>query len=233
VASQATDALLGVLKATQKPPCLGFATGSTPEKTYQQLLDRSAGLDLQALSTFNLDEYVGLEPTDPQSYAFYMQNKVFKILESRGLQPHNQHLFLGTSSDLAQTCVDYEFQVQSNPPDVWLLGLGHNGHVAFNEPGSAPNCITRVVTLDQETRQANARLFENQLDAVPSRALTVGIKTIMRARRLLMVVTGEGKAEALSRLQKETDTRDFPASFLKNHANFSVLADQKAAKFLV
>lgn len=233
VALATAQQLLQPLLGTEKPVCWGLATGSTPEATYREIIHQGKDIDFARLTTINLDEYAALPPDHPQSYGFYMREKLFRVLEPHGLNPNKTHLPQSDASDLAAECVRYENLVTQNPPDCWLLGLGHNGHVAFNEPGSEVNSVTRLINLAPETRLANTRFFSGGLNEVPTQALTVGIKTILKARVLLMLVTGEGKAEALSTLLKTEPAAVFPASFMKSHQDLTILVDRKAAKLIL
>jgi glucosamine-6-phosphate deaminase len=215
-------------RVQQKPDSvLGLATGGTPEGTYQQLkkiYDRES-LDLSRVTTFNLDEYAGMPEDHPQSYHAYMQHKVFQPLQ---LRPEQTHLPDGTAVDLEQECRRYEKQIAAaGGIDMQLLGLGENGHIGFNEPGTPFSSRTHVVQLKPSTREANARYFD-RIEDVPKQAVTMGIETIMESREILLLVFGRRKKEALLRLFDGEVQEDFPASVLKKHSSVTVIADDEA-----
>lgn len=215
-------------RVQEKPDSvLGLATGGTPEGTYQQLkkiYDRG-GIDLSRVTTFNLDEYAGMPEDHPQSYHAYMQNKVFQPLQ---LRPEQAHLPDGTAGDLEQECRRYEKQIAAaGGIDMQLLGLGENGHIGFNEPGTSFSSRTHVVQLKPSTREANARYFAT-IEDVPQQAVTMGIETIMESRAILLLVFGRRKKEALLRLLEGEVQEDFPASVLKKHSSVTVIADEEA-----
>ena len=215
-------------KVQQKPDSvLGLATGGTPEGTYEQLkniYDRG-GLDLSLVTTFNLDEYAGMPKDHPQSYHAYMQYKVFQPLQ---LRPEQTHLPDGTADDLEQECRRYEKQIsEAGGIDMQLLGIGENGHIGFNEPGTSFSSRTHVIQLKPSTREANSRYFE-RIEDVPKQAVTMGIETIMESREILLLVFGKRKKEALLRLLEGEVQEDFPASVLKKHSSVTVIADNEA-----
>lgn len=215
-------------RVQEKPDSiLGLATGGTPEGTYQQLkkiYDRGE-LDLSRVTTFNLDEYAGMPKDHPQSYHAYMQHKVFQPLQ---LQPEQTHLPDGTAADLEQECRRYEKQItEAGGIDMQLLGLGENGHIGFNEPGTSFSSRTHVIQLKPSTREANARYFAS-IEDVPQQAVTMGIETIMESRAILLLVFGRRKKEALLRLLGGEVQEDFPASVLKKHSSVTVIADEEA-----
>ncbi|MDZ5782799.1 glucosamine-6-phosphate deaminase [Marinococcus luteus] len=215
-------------KVKEKPDCvLGLATGGTPEGTYQQLkniYDRGE-LDLSRVTTFNLDEYAGMPKDHPQSYHAYMQHKVFQPLQ---LQPEQTHLPNGTADDLEEECRRYEKQIAAaGGIDMQLLGIGENGHIGFNEPGTSFSSRTHVIQLKPSTREANARYFTT-IEDVPRQAVTMGIETIMDSREILLLVFGRRKKEALLRLLEGEVQEDFPASVLKKHSSVTVIADEEA-----
>lgn len=207
---------------------LGLATGSTPLGTYKELirLHREEGLDLSRVITFNLDEYVGLPHDHPQSYHYFMWENVFKQIN---VNPKNVHIPDGTAKDIPGFCRWYEEQiVKAGGLDIQILGIGSNGHIAFNEPGSSLGSRTRVKTLDERTRQDNARFFRN-LDEVPRYAITMGIGTIMDARQLILVANGAGKADAISRTCEGPITAIVPATIVQLHPKATIIVDKPAA----
>ena len=195
---------------------IGLATGSTPIPVYRRLVERcrSEGFCADGLTTFNLDEYVGLPPTHEQSYRQYMARHLFKPI---GLPANQTHLPRGNVADLTAECDTYEQKIRdAGGIDIQLLGLGRNGHIAFNEPGSSPDSSTRVVDLAESTIRANARFFDSDAD-VPRRAISMGIGTILRARRIVVMVCGESKRDAFERATTGSVSRDSPASLLRPH----------------
>lgn len=207
---------------------LGLATGSTPLGTYRELirLHKEEGLDFSRVITFNLDEYVGLEHAHPQSYHFFMWENLFKQIN---VNPKNVHIPDGTAKDIPGFCRQYEEQiVKSGGIDLQLLGIGSNGHIAFNEPGSSLGSRTRVKTLDERTRQDNARFFKN-LSEVPKYAITMGIGTIMDARQLILLASGAGKADAIAKTCEGPITAIVPATIVQLHPKATIIVDKLAA----
>lgn len=208
-------------------PVLGLATGSTPEGMYQQMIDSymREEVSFENTTTFNLDEYVGLAEDNRYSYRFYMHEKLFKQINV----PNNcTYLPHGDADDLYKECRDYEKLIHDEEYiDVQVLGLGLNGHIGFNEPGTAFDSRTHVVDLDDMTRKANARFF-NSVNDVPTKAITMGIGTIMESKKILLLVSGEKKAEAVYRLVNGEVSEAFPASILQKHENVILIADEGA-----
>ncbi|HAA74230.1 TPA: glucosamine-6-phosphate deaminase [Candidatus Latescibacteria bacterium] len=209
---------------------LGLATGSTPVDTYARLADLyENGLSFEHVTTFNLDEYVGLSQGDPQSYHSFMTTHLFDQVD---LDPSRTHLPDGDSEDLDEACEEYERLLQdAGGIDLQLLGIGSNGHIAFNEPGCADDSLTRVVDLAPETVAANSRFFDSE-DDVPGQAITAGIATILSADKILLLAYGENKAEAVCQALAGEITSDCPASFLQKHPDCTFLLDAKAAELL-
>ncbi|MBP1947991.1 glucosamine-6-phosphate deaminase [Virgibacillus litoralis] len=208
-------------------PVLGLATGSTPEGMYQQIIDsyQRTKVSFTKTTTFNLDEYVGLPGENPNSYRFYMNEKLFKHID---LPDNRAFLPDGDADDLKKECRDYETLMYiAEYIDVQVLGLGLNGHIGFNEPGTAFDSRTHIVELDETTRKANARFFDS-LEDVPKKAITMGIETIMESKKILLLVSGEKKAEAVFRLVNGEISEDFPASILQKHENVILIADEGA-----
>ena len=210
---------------------LGLATGSTPLGTYKELirLHKEEGLDFSRVVMFNLDEYVGLTHDHPQSYHFFMWENLFKHIN---VNSKNVHIPDGTAKDIPAFCRWYEEQiVKTGGLDVQLLGIGSNGHIAFNEPGSSLGSRTRVKTLDEKTRQDNARFFRN-LNEVPKYAITMGIGTIMDARQLILLATGAGKAEAIEKTVEGPITAMVPATIVQLHPKATIAIDKAASSKL-
>jgi len=207
---------------------LGFATGTTPLGTYKELIrmHREEGLDFSQVVTFNLDEYIGLSKDNDQSYHYFMWENLFKhinILEA------NVHIPQGTAEDLFRHCIEYEEEIFDHGGlDIQLLGIGSNGHIAFNEPGSSLGSRTRIKTLDEKTRQDNARFF-NSIDEVPRYCITMGIGTILEAEKLILLATGENKADAVMKTVEGPITASVPASAIQLHPNVTVIVDKMAS----
>ena len=211
-----------------KPNCvLGLATGSTPVGTYRQLVEwyDKGDLDFSEVMTVNLDEYKGLTRENPQSYYYFMNEHLFgkvNINKTRTFLPD------GTEPDSNTACENYNEILRAvGDVDLQLLGLGHNGHIGFNEPGESFSTETHCIDLSEQTINANARFFET-LDEVPRQAYTMGIKTIMSARRILIIVSGEDKAEIVKRAFFGPITPQVPASILQMHQDVTVVADKAA-----
>lgn len=218
-----------VAQAIREKPnlVLGLATGSTPEGMYKDLIQKTqeASLSFKKVTSFNLDEYIGLEESHPNSYHYFMQENFFKQID---ISPANTHLPKGRAKDLEKECERYEQLIESvGGIDLQILGLGTNGHIAFNEPGSSFTSPTAVVDLAQETLEANARFFDS-VEEVPSQAVTMGIGSIMKARAILLLVSGSSKAEALAKTIQGEVTEDLPSSVLQKHPNVTVIADEEA-----
>ncbi len=210
---------------------LGLATGSSPLGVYRELvrLHREEGLDFSAVRTFNLDEYVGLVPTHPQSYRSFMDEHLFRQIN---LPPQNTHVPDGRALDLERQGEIYEDLIaQAGGIDIQLLGVGADGHIAFNEPGSSLGSRTRVKTLTGQTLRDNARFFSNPAE-VPRMAITMGVGTILDARQCLLIALGEHKAEAIRATIEGPVTSQITASALQLHRDVIVVLDQAAASRL-
>ncbi len=211
-----------------KPDCvLGLATGSTPIGIYQQLIDwyNKGDLDFSETKSVNLDEYKGLPRDNDQSYYYFMYNNLFKHVN---INLDNTNVPNGMEPDSDKECQRYEKVIADlGGVDLQLLGLGHNGHIGFNEPDEAFGTITHCVDLTQSTIEANKRFFAS-IDDVPKQAYTMGIKTIMQAKKILLVVSGADKAEALYKTVCGPVTPQVPGSILQLHNNVVVVADEAA-----
>lgn len=220
--------ILNIIDATPAP-VLGLATGGTPKGVYQMLRDERAkeGRDFSHLTTFNLDEYVGLDPAHAQSYRYYMNTHLFDHINIPSPQIH----FLdGRASDLARECLTYDKAIENaGGIDFQLLGIGHNGHIGFNEPSGTLQFKTHVTTLDEATIEANARFFDAS-SQVPSQAITMGVEPIMHAEEIVLMAFGEDKADIVDALLN-TPTLDpqLPASILRLHRNVTIILDKAAA----
>ncbi len=207
----------------QKPnSVLGLATGSTPIGLYEHLIEqyKQGEISFQDVVTFNLDEYVGLDRDHDQSYYYFMQENLFKHVD---MNDENINIPNGVADNLLEECERYEAKLKSHGPvDLQILGLGVNGHIGFNEPGTSFDSRTQIVQLDETTREANKRFF-NSIDEVPTEAVTMGIESIMEAKEILLLAFGESKKEALDRLFSKEITEDFPASILNKHPRVTVI----------
>lgn len=211
-----------------KPDCvLGLATGSTPIGTYEQLVRwyEKGDLDFAAVHSVNLDEYRGLTAEDEQSYRYFMNSHLFDHIN---IDKKNTYVPDGMEPDAAKACSDYDAIIRSlGGIDLQLLGLGHNGHIGFNEPGIAFEKETHCVQLSQSTIEANARFFSS-IDKVPKEAYTMGIKSIMQARKVLIIVCGESKREIVKRAFFGAITPEVPASVLQLHNDVTLVGDEAA-----
>ncbi|MDA5109185.1 glucosamine-6-phosphate deaminase [Brevibacillus thermoruber] len=217
--------------AAKPTAVLGLATGSTPIGMYRELarLHREEGVDFSRVMTFNLDEYVGLPPHHPQSYRTFMQEHFFRHVN---IPLEQTNIPRGDAPDLQAECRRYEEAIAAaGGIDIQVLGIGRNGHIGFNEPGSDAETTTRVVKLAQSTIKANARFFDS-IDEVPTKAVSMGIKTILAAKRILLLASGEAKAEAVRRMLEGERTPDVPASLLQLHPDVTVIVDKDAAALL-
>ena len=216
-----------------KPDCvLGLATGGTPVGTYAQLVDwyNKGDLDFSEVTTVNLDEYRGLPKEHPQSYWYFMNENLFSKVN---IDPAKTNLPDGTNLDTAAECARYNGIIHKlGGIDLQLLGIGHDGHIGFNEPGEAFELETHCVDLTQETIEANKRFFDGNEDLVPKQAYTMGIRTIMQARKVLMVVNGAGKAEIVKKAFFGPVTPEVPASILQLHPDFILVGDEEALSLI-
>ncbi len=210
---------------------LGLATGSTPIGTYRELIRRhkEKGLDFSQVTSFNLDEYVGLAPSHPQSYRYFMDEHLFKNIN---IPPGNIHVPYGHADSVLDFCAWYEDQIKrAGGIDLQILGIGGDGHIAFNEPGSSLGSRTRLKTLTEQTIKDNARFFSNS-DEVPKFAITMGVGTILEARRILMLANGPAKAEIIAQAIEGPITAQVSASALQLHRDAIVIVDQAAGSKL-
>ncbi|WOO37386.1 glucosamine-6-phosphate deaminase [Anaerocolumna sp. AGMB13020] len=201
---------------------LGLATGSTPVGTYEQLIEwyKKGDIDFSRVVSVNLDEYCGLSPEDPQSYRYFMNDHFFSDIN---IKPENTHVPNGLAQDLESECIRYENLIADlGGIDLQVLGIGHNGHIGFNEPGNSFEKATHIVELNETTLQANARFFQN-IDDVPKKAITMGIKSIMQSRKILLIANGPDKEEIIHKAIFGPVTPDVPASILQFHPDLTVV----------
>lgn len=199
---------------------LGLATGSSPISFYEEICRRQ--LDLSEVTSINLDEYVGLSPDSPQSYRHFMEEHLFQHRPMKA-----NYLPDGQAEDLEETIEAYDSIIENHPIDLQVLGLGRNGHIGFNEPGTDFDLKTHLVSLAPSTLEANARFFDQPSD-VPKQAISMGIASIMSAKTVLLLAYGQEKAEALAGMLQGPVTEDLPASVLQRHSDVIVIADQDA-----
>lgn len=210
---------------------LGLATGSTPLGLYRELtrMHVEDGLDFSKVTTFNLDEYIGLPPAHSQSYHYFMRESLFDHVN---VDARNIYIPNGMTHDVDAFCDWYEAQMRiAGGLDLQVLGIGSNGHIAFNEPGSSLGSRTRIKTLTERTVRDNARFFTNKSE-VPRYAITMGIGTIMDARELVLIASGESKAEAIRAAVEGPITAMVPASIIQMHRRAYVVLDEAAASRL-
>jgi glucosamine-6-phosphate deaminase len=208
---------------------LGLATGSTPLPVYEALPSALAGIDVSRVRGFALDEYVGLDPAHPESYRSVIHREV---IEPLGLDPARIRVPNGSLDGVERAGADYEAAIlEAGGVDLQLLGIGTDGHIGFNEPGSSFASLTRVKTLTQQTRDDNARFFDS-VDDVPMHCITQGLGTILRARHLVLLAFGEGKAEAVAGAVEGPVTASLPGSAIQLHPHATVLVDEAAASRL-
>lgn len=203
---------------------LGLATGSTPEKMYEYLADmlNKSNVDLSHVYTVNLDEYVGLSPEDTQSYHYYMREIFF---DKVNIPLENTKLPDGITADLDAETAAYDAMIEDlGGVDLQVLGIGRNAHIAFNEPGTSFESGTHVVDLTETTIQDNARFFE-KIEDVPTKAVSMGLGTIMNAKSILLLASGEGKKQALKNMIHGEITEEVPASILQRHPDVTVITD--------
>jgi glucosamine-6-phosphate deaminase len=207
---------------------LGLATGDTPVGVYKELIriHREKGLDFGQVKSFNLDEYVGLDGSHPQSYRYFMNDNLFNYIN---IDKQNTRVPDGEANDFQSSCQRYEEDIKAEGGiDLQLLGIGSNGHIAFDEPGSPGDSRTRVIALKESTVKDNARFFKDESE-VPRQAVTMGIGTILEARKIVLLATGANKADAITKAVKGRVSSDVPASFLQNHPDCIFIVDRESA----
>lgn len=207
---------------------LGLATGSTPIGTYKELIrmHKEENLDFSNIKTFNLDEYVGLDGNHPNSYRYFMDEELFNHIN---IKKENTNVPDGKTEDLLGFCKDYDNRInEAGGVDLQILGIGSNGHIAFNEPAEELPSNTSIAKLTEETINANARFFDS-IDEVPKVAISMGIGSILKAKKIILLANGKGKAEAIKKLlsSDKVSTR-LPASFLHLHPDVTIIVDEDA-----
>jgi len=236
VSREGVRVVAGLLR--EKPSCvLGLATGSTPLLLYRELIRMyvEEGLDLSKVTTFNLDEYIGLPPSHPQSYHYFMYEHLFKhvSIPERYIHIPSGMVDVNDIQRIHRFCEWYENRiVECGGIDLQLLGIGANGHIGFNEPGSSLGSRTRIKTLSQKTREDNSRFFDDDMEKVPKYAITMGIGTILDSRMLLLLASGRNKAEAIRDTVEGPVTAQVPASIVQMHRRAILIVDEEAGSLL-
>lgn len=220
---------IDVIKDKPKP-VLGLATGSSPIGMYEKIVEsyNRNEIDLANVVTYNLDEYCGIDRNHEQSYYSFMHENFFKhvnVKEENINIPSGQ----GTEADYIKSCDDYNLLLRENEIDIQVLGIGSNGHIAFNEPGTPFGTKTHCVELDENTREDNSRFF-GSIDEVPTHAISMGLANIMKSKKIILIATGANKAEALRRMIQGDVTEQMPASILQFHPDVVILTDREAAQ---
>lgn len=223
--------IIASLLQTNPRAKLGLATGGTPVGVYKHLIElhKQGVVSFKEARSYNLDEYIGLQEDHPESYRRFMNEKLFNHVD---IDLNNTHVPSGVSGDGHKAAEQYtELLEQAGQIDLQLLGLGHNGHIGFNEPAEELKATTHVVELDEVTRKANARYFSS-IDEVPTHAITMGIGSILKAKQILLMAKGADKAEIVAKALKGPITTQCPASLLQLHPNVVVIVDQDAGRLL-
>lgn len=227
LSKKAAGILAGIVNV--KPTAiLGLATGSSPVGTYKELIKlyENGLLDFSQVRTYNLDEYYPLEPTNDQSYHFFMNDNLFDHVN---IDKNNVHVPDGNAADMNEACESYEKMLNEiGGVDIQVLGIGGNGHIGFNEPCDTFVGPTHVVELTESTIQANSRFFE-KIEDVPTKAISMGIGSIMKAKKILLVANGAGKADAIAKTLEGPITPNVPASVLQLHPDVTIIIDEAAA----
>ncbi|MNH96119.1 Glucosamine-6-phosphate deaminase 1 [compost metagenome] len=223
--------IIGLIQ-TKPDAVLGLATGGTPVGIYEELVKsyNKGRVSFKSVTSFNLDEYVGLPEDHQESYHTYMKHHLFAHID---LPAEQIHIPDGNAADAEEECNRYNREIEkAKQIDLQILGLGHNGHIGFNEPDQSLVSGTHLVELQPETREANARFFDS-IDDVPTQALTMGVGTILKAKTILLIVRGADKAEIVHRALTGPITTELPASLLQTHPNLVVLLDAEAGRLFV
>lgn len=226
------EALKIVLNVVKNKPnaVLGLATGSTPLGLYAKMAEdhKQNGTSYAECRAVNLDEYVGLDVNSDQSYVYFMRENLFKNID---IKLENTHIENGKAADKDEECTRYNALLDELQQDIQILGIGSNGHIAFNEPGTPFDSVTHIVDLAESTIKDNSRMFAS-IDEVPRQAFTMGLKNIMNAKKILILANGANKAKAVYGLVKGEVTEDLPASVLQLHPDCILIADESAASLL-
>ncbi len=230
LSTQAAQCVAKQLKE-KKASVLGLATGSTPRGMYAELVRfyKAGKLDFSSVTTFNLDEYYGISKENKHSYYYYMRENLFQYIN---IDIKNVHIPNGLAENVEEECLRYEKEITgAGGLDLIVLGIGRNGHIGFNEPNIQFETMTHLVRLDKDTIKANTRFFEKE-EEVPTTAISMGIKTIMQSKKILLLANGRDKASAIHKALLGKVRPDIPASILQLHNNVSIFLDKEAARFL-
>lgn len=224
-----SEKAFGIVKdvvVNNKNAVLGLATGSTPLGLYAEMIKdhKENGTSYKDVKTLNLDEYAGLDVTSDQSYVYFMRENLFKHID---IDINNTHIENGKAADRELECENYNKLIEELPRDLQILGIGSNGHIAFNEPGTAFDSETHIVDLTESTIKDNSRLFE-RIEDVPRRAFTMGLKNIMHAKKIVVLASGANKAKAVYGMLKGPVTESLPASVLQLHPDCTLIVDEAA-----
>ena len=229
MSKKAFEVMLEVVKANPEA-VLGFATGSTPVGLYSEMIKdhKENGTSYKKIKTVNLDEYVGLDETSDQSYVYFMRDNLFHHID---VDLNNTNIENGKAEDKEAECARYNALLETLVPDLQVLGIGSNGHIAFNEPGTSFDSVTHIVDLTESTIKDNSRMFAS-IDDVPRQAFTMGLKNIMNSKKILILANGANKAKAVLGLVKGEVTESLPASILQRHHDCILFCDEEAASLL-
>lgn len=229
MSKQASQYIIDIVKSNPSA-VLGLATGSTPIGLYQNLIEsnKKGEISFKNITTVNLDEYIGLQGTHDQSYRYFMNDQLFNHVD---IDKNNTYVPSGVGEDMQSIADAYTALLNSKTQDIQLLGLGGNGHIGFNEPGTKFDSTTHIVDLKQDTLEANARFFAN-VSEVPTKAITMGIQNVMNAKSILLIASGANKAEAVRAMVKGEVSESCPASILQKHPSVVVVLDRASASLL-
>ena len=229
MSEEALKVILDVVKNNPKA-VLGLATGSTPLGLYAKMAEdhKSNGTSYAQCKAVNLDEYVGLDITSDQSYVYFMRENLFKNID---IKLENTHIENGKADNKEEECARYNALLDELRQDVQILGIGSNGHIAFNEPGTPFDSVTHIVDLAESTIKDNSRLF-NSIDEVPRQAFTMGLSNIMNAKKIVILANGEGKAYAINELVNGEIREEVPATILRKHPDCILICDELAGKHI-
>ncbi|MDO5516011.1 MAG: glucosamine-6-phosphate deaminase [Clostridium sp.] len=229
--SKAAADIIEKLINSKSDAVLGLATGSTPVQTYEELIERynEKKIDFSNIKTINLDEYIGLDGSNTQSYRYFMNEKLFNYIN---IDKKNTFLPNGAAEDIEKECRDYDKRIdEMGGIDLQILGIGNNGHIAFNEPNEYLNMNTHVTDLTEDTIQANARFF-NSLDEVPKKAITMGVGKIMQAKKIILLASGKNKAQAIKGMLSGRISTENPATMLQLHSDVTLIIDREIEESL-
>ena len=224
IAKDIADKIVSLIK-TKERPVLGLATGSTPLPLYEELIKRykKGEVSFKNVKTFNLDEYIGLDELNDQSYRYFMNHNLFNHID---IDLNNTYVPNGLIKDEDPSYYDKMIK-EAGGIDIQVLGIGTDGHIAFNEPGASFDSLTHIEALKESTIKDNSRFFAS-IDDVPRYAITMGLKSIMNAREIVLIATGKAKAKVISELKKGIISNDLPASILNKHNNVTIYVDEEA-----